>query len=179
MKMLDIPTFISTATEILDKIRVEALYHGNVDESDAKNAKELIESLMESSGGSGALPRMKFYSQKVSQLPQASAPIYVTVPSKDLESGNTAVEAYFQVGKDSIVDRVIIDMLVQLMSEPLYTQVRTKDQFGYRVSCDSRWTLGIMGFKFVIVTASKSAVSLTLALTDYFGIRPYLLLIEI
>jgi len=49
-------------------------------------------------------------------------------------------------------------MLVQLMAEPLFDQIRTKDQFGYSVSCDSRWTHGVMGIYFSIATVSKSAV---------------------
>lgn len=159
MKNLDIHTFIEKASEIMDKLSADVLFHGNVSKAEAEAAAELIESMVKSSGGSGMLPRKDFYIQSVSQVPVSNKPILVTVPSKDLESCNTAVEMYFQVGKDNVVERVIIDMLIQLMQEPLYTQVRTKDQFGYRVSCDSRWTEGIMGFKFVIVTASKSAVS--------------------
>jgi nardilysin len=107
----------------------------------------------------GVLSNKKFYYQFVAKIPLSTEPLLVTVPSKDLESGNTAVEVYFQVGKDNIADRVVIDMLVHLMVEPLYSQLRTKEQYGYRVSCDSRWTVGVMGMKFVVVTAVKSAVS--------------------
>lgn len=109
--------------------------------------------------GGGVLPKKKFYYQFVAKIPLRTEPLLVTVPSKDLESGNTAVEVYFQVGKDNIMDRVVIDMLIHLMEEPLYSQLRTQEQYGYRVSCDSRWTVGVMGMKFVVVTAVKSAVS--------------------
>jgi len=43
------------------------------------------------------------------------------------------------------------------MYEPLFDQVRTTDQFGYHVSCDSRWTDGIIGIQIRVVSASKSA----------------------
>lgn len=43
------------------------------------------------------------------------------------------------------------------MYEPLFAQVRTTDQFGYHVSCDSRWTDGIIGIQIQVVSASKSA----------------------
>jgi len=43
------------------------------------------------------------------------------------------------------------------MYEPMFDQIRTTDQFGYSVSCDSRWTDGIIGIQIRVVSASKSA----------------------
>jgi nardilysin len=51
----------------------------------------------------------------------------------------------------------MVDLLMAMMYEPLYDQIRTKDQFGYHVSCDARWTNGIIGIHFQVVTSSKSA----------------------
>lgn len=157
VKGLDLPKFLEIASVVLENVSIQALFHGNVDLSEAKEAADLIESMVKGSKG-GILPKKKLYYQYVSKLPEVAEPTVVTAPSRDLESGNTAVEVYFQVGKDNILDRVLIDMLVHLMAEPLYNQLRTKEQFGYRVSCDSRWTVGVMGMKFVVVTATKSAV---------------------
>jgi secreted Zn-dependent insulinase-like peptidase len=39
----------------------------------------------------------------------------------------------------------------------LYNQIRTLDGFGYSVSCDSRWTNGIIGMHFCVVSPSKTA----------------------
>ena len=156
---LEMATFVEIASLVLEDVSLEALYHGNIDLPEAKMVAELIEGMVTSSG-CGALPRKKLFYQYVSKLPLSEKPVLVCAPSKDLESGNTAVEIYFQIGKDSLADRVIIDMLIQLMNEPLYTQLRTKESYGYRVSCDSRWSVGVMGIKFIVVTASKSAVRL-------------------
>jgi nardilysin len=150
--------FIEVASAVLENLSAQALFHGNVDKKEANSAADLIESMMKASPG-GVLQKKKYYYQYVAKIPEATTPIVVTAPSRDEENGNTAVEVYFQVGKDNIVDRVLIDMLIHLMAEPLYNQLRTKEQFGYRVSCDSRWTVGVMGMKFVVVTATKSAVS--------------------
>ena len=154
---MDLPTFVETASKVLEDLSVQALFHGNVDLKEANCAADMIEAALKASPG-GFLPKKKLYYQYVAKLPLSETPLLITAPSKDLESGNTAVEVYFQVGKDNILDRVLIDMLVHLMNEPLYNQLRTKEQFGYRVSCDSRWTVGVMGLKFVVVTATKSAV---------------------
>lgn len=83
--------------------------------------------MLKSSKG-GCLPKNEQFHQVVAKLPLAKNPISVVLPSKDAESRNTAVEVYFQVGMDDIVDRVIIDLLSHLMNEPLYNQLRTKEQ---------------------------------------------------
>ena len=51
----------------------------------------------------------------------------------------------------------MVDLLMEMMYEPLYDQIRTKDQFGYHVSCDCRWTNGVIGMHFQVVTSSKTA----------------------
>jgi len=154
VKDLDISKFMTTVVSILDKIGVEGLYHGNVDESDAKFAQDEICRLLKASGGSGGLPRKKYPRQFVSQIPESSN---LKCAAKDPTDPNTATEVYFQVGKDNTFDRVLADLLTEMMYEPLYDQVRTKDQFGYQVSCDSRWTDGVIGMHFQVVTSSKTA----------------------
>ena len=43
-------------------------------------------------------------------------------------------------------------------SKSVKMQLRTKEQFGYQVSCGARWTAGIIGMSFRVVSAAKSAV---------------------
>lgn len=127
MESIDIPTFTTTISSILSKLGIEGLYHGNVDATDAERAKREISSRIEGSGG-GGLQRKKYPHQLVTQMPLATN--IVTVPNKDITDPNTAVEIYFQVGKDNLVDRVLADLLTEMIDEPLYDQIRTKDQFG-------------------------------------------------
>lgn len=39
---------------------------------------------------------------------------------------NSALEAYWQLGEDRVEERVCVQMLEQLMDEPLYDTLRTK-----------------------------------------------------
>lgn len=156
LKDLDVATFLATTRSILDKMCVEALYHGNVSLQDAEKAKILVTEALGSLGG--GLPKRKYPSQLVSKLPLSVDHRTIILPGKDPQEANTAVEMYLQVGKDDIKERVIIDLLTHIMYEPFYDIVRTKSQFGYHVSCDSRFTDGVMGIHFQIVTNTKSAV---------------------
>ncbi len=151
---IDISSFVKTVSNILEKIGVEAIYHGNVDAKDAKRAQDEIMSHLSKHGCDG-LPRKKYPQQLVIRLPTSSYTLRCL--AKDPTDPNTAVEVYFQVGKDNTRDRVMVDLLMEMMYEPLYDQIRTKDQFGYDVSCDCRWTNGIIGMHFQVVTSCKSA----------------------
>ena len=42
-----------------------------------------------------------------------------------------------------------------------YWQLRTKEQFGYQVSCGARWTAGVIGMSFRVVSAAKNATEIT------------------
>jgi secreted Zn-dependent insulinase-like peptidase len=143
-------------TEILDRFAIDALYHGNVDRNDADAAKNLVLKLVDESGG-GGLPQKKFPTEPVTKIPPLLTQDSIILPSKNPTEPNTAVEIYFQVGKDNPEERVIIDLLSHMMYEPIYDQIRTKGQFGYEVSCDARWTNGVMGIHFRVVSSTKSA----------------------
>lgn len=160
---------MNTISSILGKMGLEGLYHGNVDKSDAKYAQESILQLLETSGGDNGLARKKYPKQLVLQVPTTSQTLRCA--AKDPMDPNRAVEIYFQVGKDNTFDRVMADLLMEMMYEPLYDQVRTKDQFGYQVSCDTRWTDGVIGMQIQVVSSSKTAEEIDTRieefLTDY------------
>ena len=112
---------------MLSKLGIEGLYHGNVDATDAERAEREILRMIEGSGG-GGLQRKKYPHQHVTQMPLATN--MVRLPNKDLTDPNTAVEIYFQIGKDNLFERVMADLLTEILYEPLFDQIRTKDQFG-------------------------------------------------
>ena len=141
----------------MSSVSAEVLYHGNVDKSDALHARDTILGCLERSGGA-KLSKKNYPTELVAQLPLQLEPLQIVCPTKNAAEPNTAVEVYFQVGTDHLSQRVMIDLLTHMMNEPVFDQLRTKDQFGYSVSCDSRWTCGIMGIHFVVVSSTKSAV---------------------
>ena len=76
--------------------------------------------------------------------------VYQTdVPNKD--DVNSALSYYCQVG--DILDPVLrptLSLFSQILSEPCFDQLRTKEQLGYIVS-SSQWSFtGAMGFRIII-----------------------------
>jgi nardilysin len=152
--------FMSVVHSLLQRVAVEALYYGNCEKSDAVMASKIIQETIFKSR-CGTLQKQKYPSQLVLKVPLSSAQTAykwaVISPSLDPQEPNTAVEIYFQVGKDNVKDRVLVDLLCEIIHEPLFDKIRTKEQFGYEVFCAPRWTHGVIGISFKIVTASRSA----------------------
>jgi secreted Zn-dependent insulinase-like peptidase len=153
---LSVDMFSETISSLLEDIAVESFYHGNADRKEADRARDLILQLLDSIGATG-IPRKKYPPQSVLRIPSVFEANRITVPSKNIEEPNTSCEIYIQVGKDDLRDRTSMDVLIHMMEEPLYDQVRTKDQFGYDVHCDVRKSWGIIGCIFHVTTNVKSA----------------------
>eukprot|EP00957_Ditylum_brightwellii_P100789 7682695-Ditylum_brightwellii.AAC.1 len=134
---------METAADIMSRISIEALHHGNVDTKDAEKAKEVI---LDAASGFQGLAKKQYPKQQVSVVPQRENE-HTIVPTLDPNEANTAVEVYFQCGKDDLQERVIVDLLMEIMYEPMFNQLRTKD----------RWTYGVIGMCFKVVTNCKSA----------------------
>lgn len=149
---LTISTFMNTISNVMDQVQIEALFHGNVSPSDAYDAKELISSFFVNISGIS-----KQYPHQNVIVAPCGNDNRLFFPTVDIKDPNTAVEVYFQCGSDNIIDRVVVDILMQMMYEPLYDTLRTKEQFGYSVSCSSRWSFGVIGMSFRVTTTCKSA----------------------
>lgn len=166
LNTVSLQSFVATISSIFENFAVEAFFHGNVDRDDADRARDLILSILNESGGT-SLPREKYPAQSVTLVPRSLTPHLLTTPSRDHSDPNTSCEMYFQIGRDNVRDRTMMDMLVQILHEPFFDQLRTKDQFGYSVYCSTRWSYGIIGCVFHVTTNNKSATQ-TLERIDRF-----------
>jgi nardilysin len=69
---------------------------------------------------------------------------------KNSEEENCVAEVYCMAGRNSVALRAALDLLEQILAEPFYDNLRTKEQLGYSVHCSTRLTHGILGFAFVV-----------------------------
>jgi secreted Zn-dependent insulinase-like peptidase len=63
--------------------------------------------------------------------------------------------------------RVLTDLADQLLCEPLYDTLRTKQQLGYSVSSGARLTYGVSGFCVVVVSAAFEADEVERHIEDF------------
>ena len=155
---MTVEKFMTVSKKILRNIAVDGLLHGNCDGADAETCGNMIVDLLKKTAGEGrgSLPGKKKPSAKISRLPKGGGRLLVA-HSKNVKDPNTSVEHYYQIGPDNLEDAAMVDLIVQLMDEPFYDQVRTKEQFGYSVSCSEKWTGGVIGLSLKIVSAVKTA----------------------
>ena len=80
-------------------------------------------------------------------------------PAKNAAEENSAVEIYFQCGQNDPHLRAGLDLIEQILSEPCFNVLRTKEQLGYSVHCGVRLTSNVLGFAFAIVSGMTQSLS--------------------
>uniref|UniRef100_M4C3C9 Coenzyme PQQ synthesis protein F-like C-terminal lobe domain-containing protein n=1 Tax=Hyaloperonospora arabidopsidis (strain Emoy2) TaxID=559515 RepID=M4C3C9_HYAAE len=82
----------------------------------------------------------------ISIIPQTPMGFLLKERSENKSETNTQVELYYQIGPLTLRTLAYADLLHQLMGEPLFDTLRTKQELGYDISCTVRVTNGILGF---------------------------------
>eukprot|EP00967_Tisochrysis_lutea_P145904 scaffold274513_cov33-Tisochrysis_lutea.AAC.7 len=90
------------------------------------------------------------------QLPRSPAGSVWVVANKNNADDNCAVEAYWQLELYSEVASARLFLLETMMYEPLFNQLRTKQQMGYSVGCSGRSTHATLGLLIHVTSASHS-----------------------
>lgn len=138
--------------------------YGNVSREEALAFGEAVRGALPQA----PLPREEWMLERCVQLPEAVEPRLVCVPTKNGLEDNSVVEAYFQIetaahahdatglGAVTMRARALTDLVDQLMYEPYWNTLRTKEQLGYTVSSGMRLTLGVLGFACIVQSAAFS-----------------------
>ncbi|KAG5233552.1 nardilysin [Salix suchowensis] len=146
LSLADLNAFIP---ELRCQLYIEALCHGNLLEEEAINLSNII--------------RNNLHEEHVICLP-SSANLVRDVNVKNKSETNSVVELYFQiepeVGLDSIKLKALADLFDEIVEEPLFNQLRTKEQLGYVVECGPRVTYRINGFCFIVQSSKYNPVYL-------------------
>lgn len=141
MTATEIRDFVNRDSEsyILKDAHVRCLFMGNLSSGEALDLGKTVSELLDASGLPGVGDRTLRIPDNWSLL--------LTEKAINIEEENSAVEIYIQCGLATDPrTRALVDMVDQLMYEPCYDTLRTKEQLGYTVSSGSRLTHGVMGF---------------------------------
>jgi nardilysin len=71
----------------------------------------------------------------IMQIPTKTIAVASCIPTSELER-NGCVEVYFQLGLWTVEDQTRVDLLEQLLEEPFFDELRTKQQVRAHNSCD-------------------------------------------
>ncbi|KAK6271656.1 hypothetical protein POUND7_008739 [Theobroma cacao] len=156
LSLSDLKAFIP---ELRSQIHIEGLCHGNLLEKEVLD----ISNIFKSNFSVQPMPVTMRHREQVICFP-SGANFVRDVSVKNKSETNSVLELYFQiepeVGVEAVKLKALIDLFDEIVEEPHYNQLRTKEQLGYVVQCSPRVTYRVYGFCFCIQSSKYSPVYL-------------------
>ncbi|KAI1437723.1 peptidase M16 inactive domain-containing protein [Xylaria sp. CBS 124048] len=139
----DVQSFYKQA---MSQLRFECHAHGNLYKEDALKLTDMLESILKPR----ALPKEEWPIMRSLALPLGSNYLFKRT-HKDPENVNHCIEYYLHFGdKGDRSIRAKAMLLDQILHEPAFDRLRTKEQLGYIVFTGVRGSVTTYGFRFVI-----------------------------
>lgn len=137
--------------DFLSRMHVECLVHGNVNRPKATALASIVEQKLKTTNANTLplLSRQLLLKREYKLVHQES---YRFITENEFHKSSCA-ELYLQCGMQSDTANVYIDLVAQILCEPCYNQLRTKEQLGYIVFCASRKANGAQGIRFIVQSA--------------------------
>ncbi|KAF3769957.1 hypothetical protein M406DRAFT_248220 [Cryphonectria parasitica EP155] len=146
---LPIVTCESTRTfqkELLSQLHIEAVVHGNVYKEDALRLTDMLEQRLKTR----PLPKTQWPIWRSFLFPPGSNYVFKKTLG-DPANVNHCIEYFLFVGeKHEHMLRSKVMLLGQILHEPAFDQLRTKEQLGYIVFSGMKTSATTLGFRFII-----------------------------
>ncbi|XP_056631781.1 insulin-degrading enzyme isoform X2 [Diorhabda carinulata] len=133
--------------QILSKMHIECLIHGNANKEKALELVRIIEdSLTSSMNMSPLLPRQLLLNR---ELKLEDGCQYSYEVKNDVHK-SSCVELYYQCGLQSKENNMKLELVAQILQEPCFNILRTKEQLGYIVFSGVRRSNGVQGLRIIV-----------------------------
>ncbi|XP_017963608.1 nardilysin [Drosophila navojoa] len=132
------------ATLFPQQLYVQGLVQGNVTEEQAHNVMNTLLSRL----GCVQIEEHYYVEDRTVQLPQGAH--YIRCHALNEQDTNTVITNYYQIGPNNVRLECILDLLMMFVEEPLFDQLRTKEQLGYHVGATVRMNYGIAGYSIMV-----------------------------
>lgn len=132
--------------ELLSQMHMEMVVHGNLYKEDALKLTDMMEKTLKTR----PLPKSQWRISRSFLFPPGSNFVYKKTLG-DPANVNHCIEYFLYVGeKHEHLLRPKIQLLDQLLHEPAFDQLRTKEQLGYIVFSGLKSSATTLGFRFLI-----------------------------
>ncbi|KAG5874566.1 hypothetical protein JTB14_019568 [Gonioctena quinquepunctata] len=133
--------------QILSKMHIECLVHGNANKENALELVHIVEdSLTSANGMSPLLPRQLLLNREL-KLEDGSHYSYDV--QNDVHK-SSCIELYYQCGLQSKENNVKLELVAQIIQEPCFNILRTQEQLGYIVFSGVRRSNGVQGLRIIV-----------------------------
>ncbi len=153
----DVKSFVPI---MLSSLRLDALFHGNAEESDARDMMALVSRYLHASA---TAPVSGFGT--VLKLPPHSRIIQEMAIAHD----DSAIVVYLQATDDSWHTRALVDLLATMMGAPFFDTLRTQQQLGYVVNAGTMPVLKVTGLALTIESPVADPLELETRINAFLG----------
>ncbi|EGO21183.1 hypothetical protein SERLADRAFT_363280 [Serpula lacrymans var. lacrymans S7.9] len=136
-------------TNLLSEVKVQTLLVGNMSEEDAISLIKMTEAILDSRPLSSPVFNKAL-------IPLEKSNYVISKLNPNVDEPNCSITYYIHIGKRNDRRlRVTADILSQILSEPAFNILRTKEQLGYVVYCSERFLAGSAHFGLQVVVQSE------------------------
>nr|XP_043635992.1 nardilysin-like [Erigeron canadensis] len=155
LKTLSLPDLQAFIPELFTQLYIEGLCHGNLLEEEAENLSNIFKKYFSVQ----PLPPDIRHKESILCLPSSADLVRDATVKNKLET-NSVVELYYQIEPEAdsnlVKSKALLYLFEQIVEEPLFNQLRTKEQLGYVVKCYPLNTCRILGFCFCVQSSEYS-----------------------
>ncbi|XP_013766820.1 insulin-degrading enzyme-like [Pundamilia nyererei] len=142
-----LPRLKAFIPQLLSRLHMEALLHGNITKESALGMMQMVEdTLIEHAHTKPLLPSQLIRYREV-QVPDGGWYVY---QQRNEVHNNCGIEIYYQTDMQTTHDNMLLELFCQIISEPCFNTLRTKEQLGYIVFSGPRRANGVQGLRFII-----------------------------
>ncbi|XP_072413834.1 insulin-degrading enzyme isoform X1 [Chiloscyllium punctatum] len=133
--------------QLLSRLHIEALLHGNITRQTSLSIIQMVEdTLIQHAHTKPLLPSQLTRYREV-QLPDRGWFVY---QQRNEVHNNCGIEIYYQTDMQNTHENMLLELFCQIISEPCFNTLRTKEQLGYIVFSGPRRSNGVQGLRFII-----------------------------
>ncbi|XP_071337418.1 insulin-degrading enzyme isoform X2 [Trachinotus anak] len=142
-----LPRLKAFIPQLLSRLHIEALLHGNITKESALGMMQMLEdTLIEHAHTKPLLPSQLIRYREV-QVPDGGWYVY---QQRNEVHNNCGIEIYYQTDMQTTHDNMLLELFCQIISEPCFNTLRTKEQLGYIVFSGPRRANGVQGLRFIM-----------------------------
>ncbi|XP_068709633.1 insulin-degrading enzyme-like [Montipora foliosa] len=156
---------------LLARLHVECLLHGNMTKKEALDTVDLVETILKENSKTKPLVPVQLIRHREIQLPSGCSYLYEV---QNEVHNNSSLEIYYQCDLQATKSNVLLELFCQIISEPCFNTLRTKEQLGYIVFSGTRRCNGAQGLH-VLIQSEKEPSLLDSRVENFLqGVEDYI-----
>lgn len=149
LKTVELADFRSFMNEMLGQLRIQALMQGNIGADEATAIMQRFCARLRTAPIADR-SRLELRANRLPPATASKSAHYLRYRNLNASDANTVTVSYYQLGPISIRLNCLLDLLLLIAEEPVFDELRSKEQLGYGVGCSVRDNFGVLGYSVTV-----------------------------